>query len=107
MQHLLKSGLVAALIAVELIGQTAGAQGYYRTLDGSSGCVIDIGKINPPNSAYAYSYRLENQCTDRAFNIYYEVNGNSRGPTVLSRGGSWEYPVLKGETFQITAVGEA
>jgi hypothetical protein len=46
---------------------------------------------------------LRNQCNDRSFTVYYEVNGNSRSSTI-GRGSDWIYPVLNGESFVLTAI---
>lgn len=102
MGYFAKAALAAAIIAASLAAPTANAQNYYRTLD-SSGCIIDVGRTAAPNSAYAYTYTLRNQCNDRTFTIYYEVNGHARSATI-GRNSEWGYPVLNGERFELTAI---
>lgn len=101
MTPLLKTIVAAALVAAACAAP-ASAQNYYRTLD-TSGCVIDVGRTAAPNSAYAYTYMLRNQCNDRNFTIYYEVNGSPRSGTIV-RNGEWTYPVLIGERFELTGI---
>lgn len=103
MRIMLKAAALAVAIAVaSLTAPAADAQNYYRTLD-SSGCVMDIGRTAPPNSAYAYTYTLRNRCADRSFTVYYIVSGRSLSATI-GRGAEWGYPVLNGETFELTAI---
>lgn len=102
MKSLIKAAAAAAFIVASLAAPVASAQNYYRTLD-TSGCVIDVGRTAAPNSAYAYTYTLRNQCGDRSFTIYYEVNGNSRSATI-GRNSEWGYPVLNGESFELTGI---
>lgn len=102
MRTLLKAVAIAALAALSFATSPATAQNYYRTLDGTSGCIIDVGRTAPPNSAYAYTYTLRNQC-DQYFTIYFEVDGRSMSGTI-ARNGEWGYPVANGQSFQLTAV---
>lgn len=105
MKDILLKAVAGAALFASSFATVAHAQQTYRTLDGTSGCVIDIGRTAAPNSAYAYTYTLRNQCSDRAFRVYYEVNGQSFNSRI-SRGSEWTYPVLRGETFELTAVAD-
>lgn len=98
----LMKAIVSAMIVAAACAAPASAQNYYRTLD-TSGCVIDVGRTAAPNSAYAYTYTLRNQCNDRTFTVYYEVNGRSRS-ALIGRNSEWGYPVLNGEHFELTAI---
>ena len=102
MKSLIRAAAAAAIVVASFAAPAATAQNYYRTLD-TSGCVIDVGRTAAPNSQYAYTYTLRNQCTDRSFTIYYEVNGSPRSATI-TRGGEWGYPVLNGERFELTGI---
>ena len=101
MRMFLKAAIVAALATASFAATPAIAQNYYRTLD-TSGCVIDIGRTAAPNSAYAYTYTLRNQC-NQSFTIYFEVDGRGLSATI-GRNSEWGYPVLNGQTFELTGI---
>lgn len=99
-----KAAGAAALISSALYAPSS-AQGYYRSLNGSDGCLIDVGRTAAPNSYYDYNYTVSNRCEGCFFTIYYTVNGRSMRATI-GYGNDFSYPLKNSDSFQITAVEE-
>lgn len=100
----IKTAGACAIVAVAMCAPVS-AQNFYKTVQYTDGCIIDVGKTTAPNYYYDYNYTLRSQCPDRWFKIWYSVNGSPRGP--ISLGGNsleWSYPMKNSDTFQITAV---
>jgi hypothetical protein len=101
-----KTAGACAIVAAAICAPVS-AQNYYKTVQYTDGCIIDVGRTDPPNKAYDYSYTLRSQCPDRRIKIWFSVNGTPRSSITL--GGStmeFSYPLTDDEVFQITAVEE-
>jgi hypothetical protein len=97
--------LIAATLVAAGMTAPVSAQNYYGSLNGSDGCLIDIGRTAPSNSYYDYSYTISNRCEGRYFKVYYTVNGRSL-QTTIGYGLDFKYDLKNSDKFQITAVEE-
>jgi hypothetical protein len=97
--------LIAATIVAAGITAPVSAQSYYKTLDGSDGCLLEIGRTNPSTHYYDYAFTISNRCEGRYFTIHYQVNGSPFRYTI-SYGYDFKYDLKNSDKFQITAVEE-
>jgi hypothetical protein len=104
MTNLFKPLFAAGVLAASLATPVS-AQNYYRSLDGSDGCLIDIGRSNPSNSYYDYAYVVSNRCSGRYFKIHFTVNGTP-GSFTVAYGSDFKYDLKNSDVFQLTAIEE-